>query len=134
MVVNNAGDLESAEAASHGQLFVERQVDTAGGTTTVRSSLLKLRQQAQAKRFARSGRQAAADAHCGMMSGSGFYASWGVNMLNLLAGSYNQKGGMAHGGGKYNGMGNGRLPVLHQSHDRSNGKPALRPGGPDRDD
>ncbi len=55
----------------------------------------------------RFGRQAVADAHGGMMSGSGFYASWGVNMLNLLAGSYNQKGGMAHGGGKYNGMGNG---------------------------
>ncbi|MCL1477207.1 MULTISPECIES: molybdopterin-dependent oxidoreductase [unclassified Marinobacter] len=128
VVVNNAGDLESAEAASRSQLFVKRQVDTAGGTTTVRSSLFKLRQQAQAysieeyadycgieagtikalaKRFARFGRQAVADAHGGMMSGSGFYASWGVNMLNLLAGSYNQKGGMAHGGGKYNGMGNG---------------------------
>ena len=54
---------------------------------------------AMAKRFAEHGRQAVVDTHGGMMSATGFYAAFGLNMLNVLAGSINQRGGMAVGGG-----------------------------------
>ncbi|MFP3978793.1 molybdopterin dinucleotide binding domain-containing protein [Marinobacter sp. KMM 10035] len=128
VVVNMAGDLESSEVATRGQLFVERTVETGAGPVRVRSSLFKLRQEAMrysieeyaefcgiepdvirnlAKRFTSFGRMAAADTHGGMMSGSGFYASYSINMLNLLAGSFNQKGGVAKGGGSFNGVGAG---------------------------
>ena len=128
VVLDEAGALVSSEIAERGQLFVEQTVETANGPVRVSSSLAKLRQEAQkhsleeyaqfcgvpadtiqnlAKRFASHGRQAVADAHGGMMSGAGFYAAFGVNMLNLLAGSFNQKGGAVLGGGKYNGMGKG---------------------------
>ncbi len=128
VVVNQAGELESAESASSGQLFVERRVQTSDGPVRVRSSLFKLRQEAMrhsieeyaeicgidaavirelARRFAGFGRKATADAHGGMMSGAGFYASYAVNMLNLLVGSFNQKGGVAKGGGSFNGVGAG---------------------------
>ena len=58
--------------------------------------------------FAEHGRQAVVDTHGGMMSATGFYAALGgLNMLNVLAGSINQRGGMAVGGGVFNGNGTG---------------------------
>ncbi|MDO6441968.1 molybdopterin dinucleotide binding domain-containing protein [Marinobacter sp. 2_MG-2023] len=128
VVVNSAGELDSSEVADSGQLFVERTVETGSGPVTVRSSLFKLRQEAMqysieeyaefcgieadvirnlARRFTSFGRTAAADTHGGMMSGAGFYASYSINMINLLAGSFNQKGGVAKGGGSFNGVGAG---------------------------
>jgi tetrathionate reductase subunit A len=41
------------------------------------------------------------------MSGNGFYAAFAVQMLNLLAGNYNMKGGSAVGGGQFNGFSKG---------------------------
>ncbi|PSF05295.1 tetrathionate reductase subunit TtrA [Marinobacter fuscus] len=128
-VVLSANDeLVSSEAVDRANLFVERQVDTVAGPALVRSSLFKLRQEATrftideyasmcgipaetirklAERFASFGRTAVADTHGGMMSGAGFYASYSINMLNLLAGNFNMKGGSAKGGGSYNGVGKG---------------------------
>ncbi|OZC34770.1 tetrathionate reductase subunit A [Marinobacter vinifirmus] len=128
VVVDANGELASSEVASSAELFVERTVETGNGPVVVRSSLFKLRAEAQkysieeyadicgidaeiirrlAKKFASHGRQSAADAHGGMMSGAGFYASFSVNMLNVLAGSFNHKGGVAKGGGSFNGVGKG---------------------------
>lgn len=128
VVVNTAGELVGCEDCDRAELFVERTVETKDGTVLVRSALAKLRQEARkhtleeyaqfcgvpartienlARRFASYGRRAVADAHGGMMSGAGFYAAFGVNMLNLLAGSFNQKGGAVLGGGKFNGTGKG---------------------------
>jgi len=128
VVVDANGELASSEVASSAKLFVERTVETSNGPALVRSSLFKLRAEAQkysieeyadicgidaetirklAKKFASHGRQSAADAHGGMMSGAGFYASFSVNMLNVLAGSFNHKGGVAKGGGAFNGVGKG---------------------------
>ncbi|PCM46208.1 molybdopterin dinucleotide binding domain-containing protein [Marinobacter sp. ANT_B65] len=128
VVVNRAGEPESSETADTAQLFVDRTLNTGNGPVRVRSSLFKLRQEAMqysveeyadfcgieadvirnlARRFASFGRNAAADTHGGMMSGAGFYASYSINMINLLAGSFNQKGGVAKGGGSFNGVGTG---------------------------
>ena len=43
--------------------------------------------------FVKHGRHSAAACHGGMMSGSGFYAAFGIIMPNTLVGSFNQKGG-----------------------------------------
>lgn len=128
VVMSPEGQLESSENLDRAELFVETTLETGAGPVLVKSSLFKLREQAVAHtieeysencgvpagtirklaaKFASHGREAVADTHGGMMSGTGFYASWGINMLNLLAGSVNQKGGMAVGGGSYNGMGAG---------------------------
>lgn len=128
VVMSGDGDLVSAESVSTARLFVDEEVDINEGRVQVRSSLMKLRLSAKAhsyedygrecgidpeviqklaRKFASHGRQAVADTHGGMMSATGFYASWGINMLNLLAGSMNQKGGMALGGGAYDGTGAG---------------------------
>lgn len=128
VVVSRDDELVSSEAVKRAQLFVERTVETSDGPTTVRSSLFKLRQEAMqlsieeyadicgihadvirklAKRFTSFGRKAAVDTHGGMMSGVGFYASYGINMINLLAGSFNHKGGVAKGGGSFSGVGAG---------------------------
>lgn len=128
VVVNTAGELVGCEDCERAELFVERTVETVDGPVLVRTALARLRQEAQkhsledyarfcgvpartienlARRFASYGRQAVADAHGGMMSGAGFYAAFGVNMLNVLAGSFNRKGGAVLGGGKFNGTGKG---------------------------
>src|SRR5690554_7832449 len=60
-----------------------------------------------AERYASHGRRAVVNCHGGMMSGNGFYAAFAVQMLNLLAGNYNMKGGSAVGGGTFNGTGAG---------------------------
>src|SRR5690606_10410974 len=59
------------------------------------------------QRFKSGGRRAVADCHGGMMSATGFHAAFGIQVLNLLAGSMNRTGGAAHGGGKFNGFGAG---------------------------
>ncbi|MCQ4320476.1 molybdopterin dinucleotide binding domain-containing protein [Stutzerimonas stutzeri] len=128
VVMSVDGNLESSEVLDRAELFVETEVETAAGMTRVKSALFKLREQAQrqtieeyaencgipagtlrklAAKFASHGRESVADTHGGMMSGTGFYATFGINMLNLLAGSVNQQGGMALGGGSFNGTGAG---------------------------
>src|SRR5699024_7655575 len=104
------------------------QITTPQGTLQVKSSLSKLRETANqysldeyaahcgiakqtlvklASTFAKHGRQSAAACHGGMMSGSGFYAAFGITMLNILVGSFNQKGGVIKAPGRFNGVGNG---------------------------
>jgi tetrathionate reductase subunit A len=128
MVLAN-GALVAAPEAVRGDLFVDTAVELpVDGQVAVKSSLTLLREAAMehsmaayaeacgvpeariaeiAERFKAGGRRAVADCHGGMMSSSGFYATFGVQMLNLLAGSLNHTGGAAHGGGKFNGMGKG---------------------------
>lgn len=128
VVLDSNGELVSSESVRAAQLFVDQVIETENGPIQVKSSLTKLRDQAtahdysvyaketgisvekikgMAKRFAQHGRQAVVDTHGGMMSATGFYAAFGLNMLNVLAGSINQRGGMAVGGGVFNGNGTG---------------------------
>ena len=128
-MVRASGILTPADAAPRGELFVEDRVTMPDGTTiAVASSLALLRASSNehelaelaeacgvpeeriveiAQRFKAAGRRAVADCHGGMMQAAGFYAAFGVQTLNLLAGSLNHTGGAAHGGGKFNGMGKG---------------------------
>lgn len=123
------GNLMASDASSRGDLFADETLTMPDGTSVaVKSSLMLLREAALeysmddyakacgipreriadiAGRFKAAGRRAVADCHGGMMSGSGFYAAFAVQLLNLLAGSTNHKGGAAQGGGKFNGMGKG---------------------------
>ncbi|APX89061.1 tetrathionate reductase subunit A [Brevirhabdus pacifica] len=128
-MVFDHGKLLSAEASSRGDLFAdETLVLPDGGRIAVKSSLMLLREAALeysmdeyaeacgvpheriaaiAARFKAGGRRAVADCHGGMMSASGFYATFAVQLMNLLAGSINHAGGSAHGGGSFNGTGKG---------------------------
>ncbi len=123
------GELVHGEEAMAAELFVDREVALADGITVrVKSSMTLLREAAHehemaayaehcgipeativelASRYASHGRRAVVNCHGGMMSGNGFYAAFGVQMLNLLAGNYNMKGGSAVGGGTFNGTGAG---------------------------
>lgn len=128
MVLNPQGELVAAGETTRAQLFVDQQITTPQGTLQVKSSLSKLRETANqysldeyaahcgiakqtlvklASTFAKHGRQSAAACHGGMMSGSGFYAAFGITMLNILVGSFNQKGGVIKAPGRFNGVGNG---------------------------
>ncbi|WP_027967745.1 molybdopterin dinucleotide binding domain-containing protein [Halomonas halocynthiae] len=128
LVVDLNGVLTPSAGVQKATLFVEREVESPDGNIRVKSSLSKLREAANehslatyaeqcgieaeliqriAKRFASYGRRAVVDTHGGMMSATGFYAAYGILMLNLLAGSFNRQGGYAVGGGKFNGTGNG---------------------------
>ncbi|MGO2133631.1 MAG: molybdopterin dinucleotide binding domain-containing protein [Halomonas sp.] len=128
LVVDLNGELKPATNLQKATLFVERDVEGPQGNIRVKSSLSKLRDAANehslatyaeqcgieagliqriAERFAAYGRDAVVDTHGGMMSATGFYAAYGILMLNLLAGSFNRQGGYAVGGGKFNGTGNG---------------------------
>jgi len=124
-----SGNPVAAPEATKADLFVDTTIDLPnGGRVAVKSSLALLREAALehsladyaeacgvpearigeiASRFKAGGRRAVADCHGGMMSSTGFYAAFGVQLLNLLAGSINHTGGAAHGGGKFNGMGKG---------------------------
>ena len=128
MVVADASLVDS-ESVMTAELFVDQAATLADGSDVrVKSSLTLLRDAADeydlatyashcgigadtitelAQRFARHGRRAAVNCHGGMMSGNGFYAAFSVQMLNLLAGNYNMKGGSAVGGGTFNGTGQG---------------------------
>ncbi|MAM37355.1 MAG: tetrathionate reductase subunit TtrA [Erythrobacter sp.] len=123
------GMLTAADTTGRGDLFVDDTVTLPDGTEiAVRSSLLILREAAQehsladlaaecgipqarivdiAQRFKAAGRRGVVDCHGGMMSATGFHAAFGIQILNLLAGSMNHKGGAAHGGGSFNGFGDG---------------------------
>jgi len=123
------GELARSVDAMAAELFVDRDVTLAGGETVrVKSSMVLLRESANeyslaeyaahcgipeativdlAERFARHGRRAVTNSHGGMMSGNGFYAAFGMQMLNVLAGNHNRKGGSAAGGGQFNGVGSG---------------------------
>lgn len=125
-MVMSGGAVIAASEAARGDLFVDATVALPDGTqVAVRSSLALLRDAAMensfadyaeacgvpeeriadiAARFKAGGRRAAADCHGGMMSGGGFYAAFGVQMLNLLAGSVNHTGGAAQGGGSFKGI------------------------------
>jgi len=129
VVVDVTGKLVSSERILTAELFVDREVELADGEKVqVKSSMTLLRESAHeydlatyaehcgipektiielAAKYASHGRRAVVNCHGGMMSGNGFYSAFGVQMLNLLAGNYNQKGGSAAGGGKFNGAGKG---------------------------
>ncbi|WP_163576871.1 molybdopterin dinucleotide binding domain-containing protein [Halomonas faecis] len=129
LVVNESGELVDSESVMRAALFVDREVSLADGERVrVKSSMTLLREAAHehtlaeyaahcgipeativelARRYASHGRRAAVNCHGGMMSGNGFYAAFGVQMLNLLAGNHNRKGGSAPGGGQFNGTGSG---------------------------
>ncbi|HSH49032.1 MAG TPA: molybdopterin dinucleotide binding domain-containing protein [Halomonas sp.] len=128
LVIDADGELKPSAEVQKAALFVERNVESPDGRIQIKSSLTKLREAANqhtleeyaeqcgiaagtiqriAERFAAHGRNAVVDAHGGMMSGTGFYAAYGIMMLNLLAGSFNRQGGAALGGGKFNGTGSG---------------------------
>lgn len=125
MVLSLDGELVEATQVERAQLFVEHQLETTHGPITVRSSLAKLKQSAEArsmedyaqecgipaeqiislaKKFAEHGRQSVADCHGGMMSATGFYAAYGITVLNILAGSFNKRGGYIKGAPKFNGV------------------------------
>ncbi|PRY71504.1 molybdopterin-dependent oxidoreductase [Halomonas ventosae] len=123
------GELVPGNEAMAAELFVDREVELADGSAVrVKSSMTLLREAANehslatyaehcgipeativdlASRFARHGRRAVTNSHGGMMSGNGFYAAFGMQMLNVLAGNHNRKGGSAVGGGQFNGVGEG---------------------------
>lgn len=128
LVIDASGQLAPASQTDKANLFVDRRIDTPDGEVQVKSSLTKLKEAASehslqeyaqhcgipagqithiAERFAAYGRDAVVDCHGGMMSGSGFYAAYGIQMLNLLAGNMNRQGGAALGAGKFNGMADG---------------------------
>ncbi|MFY0989837.1 molybdopterin dinucleotide binding domain-containing protein [Halomonas sp. C05BenzN] len=123
------GELVHGEEAMAAELFVDREVTLADSATVrVKSSMTLLRESAHefelaeyaehcgipeativalAERYASHGRRAVVNCHGGMMSGNGFYAAFAVQMLNLLAGNHNMKGGSAVGGGTFSGTGAG---------------------------
>lgn len=128
VVVDSDGDLKPSAEVRRAELFVEREMDGPEGSIRVKSSLTKLNEAANeysieeyaehcgiavstiqhiAERFAAYGRDAVVDTHGGMMSATGFYSSYSILMLNLLAGNFNRQGGAAVGGGKFNGAGKG---------------------------
>ncbi|MBW6390018.1 molybdopterin-dependent oxidoreductase [Billgrantia antri] len=128
MVVANDELVQSTQAMA-AELFVAREIELGDGSSVaVKSSMTLLREAANehslatyaeqcgipeativdlARRFASHGRRAVANSHGGMMSGHGFYAAFGLQMLNVLAGNHNRKGGSAVGGGQFNGVGEG---------------------------
>lgn len=128
MVVTD-DELVASDAVMAAELFVDRDVELADGKNVrVKSSMVLLRESAKeytlaeyaehcgipeativdlATRFASHGRRAVTNSHGGMMSGNGFYAAFGMQMLNVLAGNHNRKGGSAAGGGQFNGVGTG---------------------------
>lgn len=128
------GELAKSTDVMAAELFVDRDVELVGSsegpgeTVRVKSSMVLLRESANeytlaeyaehcgipeativdlATRFASHGRRAVTNSHGGMMSGNGFYAAFGMQMLNVLAGNHNRKGGSAAGGGQFNGVGTG---------------------------
>ncbi|TDL81091.1 tetrathionate reductase subunit TtrA [Palleronia sediminis] len=128
-IVLAGGTPTPADSADRGDLFARTAIALPdGGKIAVASSLTLLREAALehtladyaaecgipedriveiARRFKAGGRRAVVDCHGGMMSATGFHAAYGIQVLNLLAGSMNHKGGSAHGGGSFNGFGNG---------------------------
>lgn len=120
LVANN----KSAEAV----IFVSREVETSKGSVLVKSSMQRLKEEAErfslkeysevcgiaeatiiglADKFTSYGKRAVVDVHGGMMSSNGFYTAYGALMLNALVGNYNVKGGVSSTGGKFPEFGGG---------------------------
>ncbi len=116
------------KAAAPAQLHVDTVLDVGGQPLRVKSSLQLLKEEAfkqdleqyalacgvpadviagLAREFSSHGKRAAAVAHGGMMSGSGFYNAYGVVMLNVLIGNVNWKGGFADKGGGFKDVAEG---------------------------
>lgn len=128
MVLSEQGELVDSMTVDRAQLFVDQTIATPNGPVAVKSSLTKLKESADqysmqhyakecgipadkiieiADKFIEHGRKSVADCHGGMMSSNGFYASFGVTMLNVLAGSFNLRGGAIKAAGQFNGVGPG---------------------------
>ena len=60
-----------------------------------------------AREFTSHGKRAAADAHGGTMSGSGFQTAYAIGMLNTLIGNLNVKGGLVLDAGQFGPFGPG---------------------------
>ena len=107
---------------SPSKLFVTREIETAHGRLVVKSSLQRLKEEADkytleeyshecgidvatiialAKKFTSVGTQAAVDTHGGTMHSNGFYTAYAILMLNALIGNINMKGGVMAKAGRY---------------------------------
>lgn len=128
MVMEN-GVLRPASEVPSADLFVDTSVpDAEGQPIAVTSSMALLRKAAMAheiaelagicgidpdritaigRKLSENGRRVAVASHGGMMSSSGVYGTYAVQMLNLLLGVVNTKGGAIHAPGMYGGMGTG---------------------------
>ncbi len=123
MVINaDTKKLETHSTVITAQLFVDQTINTPNGKLTVKSSLQRLKEEAEqltleeysdiskvsvnvikglAHKFTSHGRKAATNVHGGMMSTTGFYSTYAILMLNALIGSVNQRGGTTIKGGKF---------------------------------
>lgn len=112
-------DADSGEWSRHTQpdparLFVDATVELDGVRVRVKSSMQRLKEEAErftmaeyaeecgvsvaaiealAHKFTSYGKQAAVNSHGGTMNGNGFYTAYAVLMLNALVGNLNAKGG-----------------------------------------
>lgn len=112
-------DADSGDWAAHTQpapakLFVDTVVKLDGQAVRVKSSLQRLKEEAQrltleeyselcgvpvgaiealARKFTSYGKQAVVNSHGGVMSGNSFYTTYAILMLNGLVGNLNAKGG-----------------------------------------
>lgn len=122
------GTFAPHDGAEPAELFVDETVEIGGEPLPVATSLALLRTEANrmsleeysaicgvpvatmidiADRFTSFGKRAAANAHGGTMSGSGFYTAYAIAMLNVLIGNLNVKGGVAMGEGAFGPFGQG---------------------------
>jgi tetrathionate reductase subunit A len=131
------GSLAPHTQAEPAELFVERNVEAPGLAAApgeaapgiaVCTALSKMREQAHgktldeyaelcgvprvqiedlAREFTSFGKRAAADAHGGTMSGSGFYTAFAITMLNTLVGNLNVRGGLVLDAGPFGPFGPG---------------------------
>lgn len=111
-----------AKATGPARLFVDQEIEVAGQTLLVRSSLTLLRQAAEsqsmaqysdacgiplevivglAREFTSHGKKAAINTHGGTMAGNGFYNAFALVSLNTLIGNLNRKGGTVINGGGF---------------------------------
>lgn len=129
MVADAAGNIVAAGSVAKAALFGAGTATLADGSQVeVNTSLALLRDSAMqhdlatlsqecgipqsqlrriVQKFAEHGRTAVVDCHGGMMHGAGYEAAYGLQLINLLLGNVNRVGGSAHGGGSFNGTGDG---------------------------
>lgn len=128
MVMEN-GVLKPASEVQSADLFVEGAVaDAEGRPIAVMSSMALLRKAVMAheiaelaeicgvdatrieaigRKLSENGRRVAVASHGGTMSASGAYGAYAIQMLNLLLGAVNAKGGAIRAPGNFGGMGGG---------------------------
>lgn len=128
VVDSNTEQLKENTQTDKATLFVEQIVETRQGAVVVKSSMQRLKEEANrftlqeysqlcdvpkniivglAKKFTSYGRRAAVDTHGGTMSSNGFYTAYSIVMLNTLIGNYNMKGGSSINGGQFPAFGKG---------------------------